>query len=93
MGDQVFGERQGALDVELVDLGVVAVDLGERQLLLDARHVGLVGLLVDRALVEVGAHDPLLALLKHFEPLLDRPPLLDDALLLLVPELEHGGGE
>ncbi|MGE0640913.1 MAG: hypothetical protein AB7G12_10405 [Thermoanaerobaculia bacterium] len=63
MGHQVFGERQGALDVELVDLGVVAVDLGERQLLLDPRHVRLVGLLVDRAFVQIGAHDPLLALL------------------------------
>ncbi|KAB2965627.1 MAG: hypothetical protein F9K16_01340 [Thermoanaerobaculia bacterium] len=93
MGDQVFGERQGALDVELVDLGIVAVDLGERQLLLDARQVGLVRLLVDRALVEVGADDPLLALLEHLEPLLDGSPLLGDTLLLLVPALEHRGGE
>jgi len=45
VGDQVFGERQGALDFELVDLGLVPVNLGERQLLLDARQVGLVRLL------------------------------------------------
>jgi hypothetical protein len=45
VGHQGFGERQGALDVELVDLGLLPVDLGEGQLLFHVRR-GIVTLSV-----------------------------------------------
>jgi hypothetical protein len=62
VADQVLGEGEHAVDVELFDLGVVEIELGQRELLLDPGQVLLVGLLVERRVVDVGPDEPLLAL-------------------------------